>query len=60
MISHEHFMKQIFGHHDDTKVLDLKKYRQYQEADHLFRIVIKNFKLPDKDHSKWIKSDLDH
>ena len=60
MISHEDFMKQIFGHRDDAKVLDLTKYRQFQESDHLLKIVIRNFKLADKDHSKWIKEDIDH
>ena len=60
MQSHEDFMKQIFGHRDDAKVLDFSKYRQFQESDHLLKIVIRNFKIADKNHDKWIESDIDH
>lgn len=48
MTSHKNFIKQIFAHRHDTQVLDLSKHRQYQQDDHLLKIVIRNFKLANK------------
>ena len=57
MQSHEDFMYQIFGHRNDTKVLDFDKYRHYQESDNVLAAAIRLFKSGHM--SNWNEKDVD-
>ena len=56
MESHEDFSYRIFGHRNDSDLLDFEKWREYQETDQTIAIAIKLFK--EKDRSKWNKKDV--